>query len=66
MTDDEMVLILRDLCAAYVADDRAKIGALEPKATAIGEELHRKGGLNEMRRVFGKLGWPARCGGTSP
>lgn len=56
MTESEMIAILRDLCAAYVADDTAKIGALEPKATAIGEELHRHGGLAEMRRVFGKLG----------
>ncbi len=56
MSDDEMLATLKGLCAAYMSNDRGTSQRLEPQATAIGEELHRLGGLREMRRVFGLLG----------
>jgi hypothetical protein len=56
MTDDEMVATLGQLCSAYMSSDRAAIQRLEPKATAIGEESNRRGGIGEMRRVFDLLG----------
>lgn len=55
MTEGEMVTKLRDLCAAYMEDNRSAIGNLEPIATKIGKELDRRGGLREMRRIFKKI-----------
>jgi len=46
---------LRDLCNAYRDDDQPAIAALEPRATAIGEEAYRSGGIKEMRAVFALL-----------
>jgi HEAT repeat protein len=47
---------LRDLCDAYTANDAAEIARLEPPARQIGEELNRRGGLEEMRNLFDQLG----------
>lgn len=52
----EMIGVLKRLCAAYVSNDTAAIEELEPKATEIGRELDRRGGMQEMRRIFAKLG----------
>ena len=56
MSDDEMLAILKQLCAAYMSNDRGTTQRLEPKATEIGEELHLRGGMREMQRIFGLLG----------
>jgi signal recognition particle receptor subunit beta len=55
-SDQEMLDVLRQLCDAYVVNDRAAITRLEPLATQIGKDLNRRGGLKEMRRVFAQLG----------
>jgi len=52
MTDREILDILVALCHAYAANDEAAITKLEPQATKIGEDLHRRGGIQEMRRVY--------------
>jgi hypothetical protein len=56
MTSGEMLEILGALCQAYAANDRAAVAKLEPVASAIGEDLNRRGGIAEMRRIFGALG----------
>lgn len=56
MQDDQALDTLRRLCAAYMTNDRPAIQVLEPMATQIGEELDRRGGIQEMRRVFALLG----------
>ena len=48
--------VLRQLCDAYAENDKARIVELEPLATKIGEDLDRRGGLDEMRRIFEQLG----------
>lgn len=53
--DVAMVEVLSELCVAYMANDRAVIDSLEPRATEIGEELNQRGGLREMLRIFDKL-----------
>jgi HEAT repeat protein len=50
------LITLRDLCDAYMRNDKATVQRLEPEATLIGEALHRNGGITEMRRVFKLLG----------
>lgn len=50
--DSEIIRTLERLCRAYASNDRAPIALLEPKATAIGESLHTRGGISEMRSVF--------------
>ncbi len=55
-TEPEMLQVLSGLCDAYAANDQAAISRLVLEATAIGETLNRRGGLNEMRRIFAKLG----------
>lgn len=55
MGDAEMTDALGRLCAAYTANDKPTIEQLEPLATDIGEELDRRGGIAEMRRVFALL-----------
>ncbi|MEW6419467.1 MAG: hypothetical protein AB1480_15365 [Nitrospirota bacterium] len=50
-----MLTILQKLCEAYVTNDRTEIENLEPLATDIGKELNRRGGLEEMVRVFKQL-----------
>ena len=52
MTDNEIVEVLIRLCKAYAADDRGAIARLEPEATRIGQELDRRGGISEMRRIY--------------
>ena len=62
-SEDQMMLdTLGRLCAAYAANDTAAIARLEPEASHIGELLDQRGGLPEMRRIFGLLGdrWGAR------
>lgn len=54
MSDQEMVAVLRRLCAAYASDDPVK-RELEPIATEIGGQLDRRGGIREMRRIFDML-----------
>ena len=49
------VEVLSELCVAYMANDRAVIDSLEPRATEIGEELNQRGGLRELQRIFDKL-----------
>lgn len=51
--DREMSDVLVRLCQAYADDDKSLIRRLEPVATKIGEQLNQKGGIREMRRVFG-------------
>lgn len=53
MGDREMVSVLTKLSQAYAEDDMAAIQQLELQATKIGQELDRRGGIQEMRRVFG-------------
>ncbi len=53
--DLAMVEVLSELCVAYMANDRAVIDSLEPRATEIGEEMNQRGGLREMQRIFDKL-----------
>lgn len=55
MTYQEMLTILQKLCEAYTTNDRTEIENLEPLATDIGKELNRRGGLEEMVRVFKEL-----------
>lgn len=55
-TDADILSILRQLCVAYAENDTATIARLEPVATRIGEDLHNRGGLSEMRRVWVQLG----------
>lgn len=55
-TDDQMLKTLRRLCNAYAQDDAAAISKLEPLATKIGEDLNIVGGIEEMRRIWNKLG----------
>ncbi len=56
MTDQDLIGVLQRLCNAYVVNDRSLIAELEPRATAIGEYLHQRGGISEMRRIFAELG----------
>lgn len=56
VSDSEMIEKLRLLCAAYFGNDRAEINLLEPLASEIGEELNRRGGVVEMRRIFEEVG----------
>jgi len=55
MRDAEMIKILKKLCKAYMDNDKETITYNEPIARDIGEELDRRGGLVEMRRVFALL-----------
>jgi HEAT repeat protein len=55
MSEPQMIGLLGNLCSAYKADNAAVIAELEPKATAIGELLNHRGGIDEMRHVFHKL-----------
>jgi HEAT repeat protein len=57
MTEVDMVLVLEELCRAWTDDDKVAIQTLEPLATEIGEELHRRGGFDKMLEVFYLLGW---------
>lgn len=52
MNDRGMLDVLVGLCHAYAANDTVAIAKLEPEATRIGEELNRRGGIQEMRRIF--------------
>jgi hypothetical protein len=54
--DREMLQVLHQLCQAYAENNRTAIAELEPRATEIGEKLNRRGGLEEMRRIFEMLG----------
>ena len=58
--DRDMLAILVSLCEAYAHDNAEDIARLTPKARRIGEALHRRGGIEEMRRVFGLI--PAQPG----
>jgi hypothetical protein len=58
--DRDMLQILILLCEAYARNDAERINRLEPKATRIGEALDRRGGIEEMRRVFALI--PAQPG----
>jgi len=55
MEDDQALSTLRRLCAAYMNNDRSTVQSLEPLATEIGRDLERRGGIQEMRRVFALL-----------
>jgi hypothetical protein len=50
-----MLTVLRKLCKAYAKNDTAAYKELEPLATAIGQELNRRGGLKEMLRMFNQF-----------
>lgn len=54
--DSQMLGCLRDLANAYTRNERDRILELEPVATQIGQELNRRGGLPEMRRMWERLG----------
>ena len=58
--DRDMLQILILLCEAYARNDAERIDRLELKATRIGEALDRRGGIQEMRRVFALI--PAQPG----
>ena len=55
MTDLEMLHTLRRYCIAYDQDDRATIGKLYSEVIQIGEELNRRGGIEEMKRIWNQL-----------
>ena len=55
-TDEQMLNTLRRLCNAYAQDDTSAISKLEPLATEIGKDLNIVGGIEEMRRIWNKLG----------
>lgn len=55
MDDAQMADLLRQLCGAYTRDVRDEISRLQPWATEIGEELNRRGGIEEMRRLWWQL-----------
>jgi len=55
MSDSEMLKVLRSLCDAYSQNDRSQVESLEITATEIGQELNRRGGKNEMLRLFKML-----------
>lgn len=59
-SESEMIHILIQLIYAYAQNDKDNIVKLEPAATKIGDELNRRGGISEMRRVFNQL--PKRTG----
>lgn len=54
--DKQIVRRLRELCQAYARDDTALIRIHEPWATALGKDLNYRGGIEEMRRIFQKVG----------
>jgi len=56
MQDDQILGVLRRLCKAYAEGDTGTIRSLEPQATEIGRALNLTGGIEEMRRIFAKLG----------
>lgn len=56
MSDTQMADVLSRLCNAYTANDRIEIARLEPIASQVGQELHRRGGIEEMRRMWNRLG----------
>lgn len=55
-TDAQMLRYLQKLCKAYSESNRREIERLEPIATVIGEELNRRGGLEEMQAMWELLG----------
>jgi hypothetical protein len=55
LDDRATVQKLRTLCTAYAANDLTASKRLEPEATKIGQMLHARGGLVEMRRIFQEL-----------
>lgn len=55
MNDNEMLHVLKNLCDAYTNNDPV-YKELEPAATEIGKQLNERGGIEEMRRIFGQLG----------
>lgn len=60
--DAAMLAGLRELCHAYatMSPGAPEIERLEPIATAIGQRLNDRGGIDEMRRMFSLLeGVPA-------
>ncbi|MFA5804268.1 MAG: HEAT repeat domain-containing protein [Melioribacteraceae bacterium] len=54
--EEEFLAKLRSLCIAYTKGDKTEISDLEPEVIAIGEELNFKGGIEEMRRIYHKIG----------
>ena len=56
LSDTQILETLTRLCDAYAADDQAAVARLEPVASQIGEELNRRGGVPEMRRIWNRLG----------
>jgi len=54
-SDEKILDLLHRLCNAYEEDDRATISKLDPQARKIGEELNRRGGLQEMQRIGEQL-----------
>ena len=55
-SDSTLIQLLGILCDAYSRNDRAAIRDFEADATDIGWLLHHRGGIEEMRRIFAKLG----------
>lgn len=54
--EEGMLAKLRSLCVAYTKGDKKGISILETEAIAIGKELNNKGGIEEMRRIYYKIG----------
>ena len=54
--EEDTLYILRRLCRAYAENDTETIAWLEPGATKIGRRLNRRGGIEEMRRIWYQLG----------
>lgn len=50
--DERDVQILTELCEAYATNDQNSIKRLEKAATRIGRKLDKRGGIEEMRRIF--------------
>jgi len=74
MSDEAMLDVLRRLCNAHLAycyelneqyrePISAQIASIESLATEIGWELHRRGGFQEMSRMFQRVknNQPRRC-----
>jgi hypothetical protein len=55
MSDSEMLRVLLSLCEAYSKNDQPRIESLEITASEIGAELNRRGGMQEMIRLFKML-----------
>ena len=50
--DPDIIHALQELCVAYAQNDTAKIRQLEPQVKEMGQALHERNGITEMRNYF--------------